>query len=134
FDRLLLPVWFPGTLQGGGTGAWRCDLVVRNENAHTVAIRTRATAPPALQLTPQATAINPALALGDARYGAMLYVAPGDASLLHFSLHLHPPGGAGIVIPVIPARAASSAAMQFLDVPMDDDSRATLRVYDLTGE
>jgi len=134
FDRLLLPVWFPGTLQGGGTGLWRCDLVVRNDGAREVAIRTRPGVEPALRLAPRSTLVNPALPLGFAQHGAMLYVARGDGELLHFNVHLHPPDRAGIIVPVVPESATSSSAIEFIDVPMDDDSRATLRVYDLTGK
>jgi hypothetical protein len=134
FDRVLLPVWFPGTAQGGGTGVWQCDLVVRNDSAREVAIRTRPDADAVVRVAPYATLTNPPLALGYAKNGAMLYVPRDDAGALHFNLHLHPPDAAGIVIPVLPARMASSSALHFLDVPMDDDSRATVRVYDLSGE
>lgn len=131
-ERVLLPLWFEGTMIGGDR--WACELTVRNENDHPITLWDSAWFDAAMiaEIPARAVTVNPPLGVA-ARHGAILFVDRAEAGKVRFSLKVHSSSGLFLEVPVPRERDFRTAPIHFPELALDG-RRVTLRVYDLTGE
>lgn len=148
YERVLLPIYFEGTIPGAFGAQWKTDLWIHNGGQNTVLIGDVACPPPlacppviplTLSLPPGQSLHNPRQFFQPARNNPslMLYVSDQGAKDVSYGLRVADTSrsavNAGTDVPVIREDDLLTRTSQLHNVPLDDRNfRLLLRVYDVT--
>lgn len=148
YEPILLPIYFPGTIEGMHGSRWQADLWIRN-NGNEAALL----APwpcPADQPCPATFPLTHALESGkhlrglppffqvDSNPGQLLWVSRNAADDVSFSLRFADTArgalNGGTDMPVVRESDLSLKPLHLLNVPMTHDYRVLLRLYETAYE
>jgi hypothetical protein len=144
YEQVLLPVYLDGIVPGANGTQWRTDLWIRNNSSKNVALAPWTcpegeACPPVFPLTytllPGLSIHNiPADPTPNGNPGRLLYVSrelPSDVSFgLRFADISRASVNGGTDMPVIRESEFLTQRSQLFNVPLDDDFRVLLRLYD----
>ena len=150
YERVLLPIYFPGVVPGAYGAQWKTDLWVHNSGPGPIAIANRVCpmdtpCPPVIPLTayidPFTSWHNPTDFFEPARGNPslVLYVSDFGTKYIGFGLRVMDTSrsavNGGTDLPVIREGDFLTSTSQLLNVPLDNASyRALLRVYEVNAD
>lgn len=150
YERVLLPIYFPGVVPGAYGAQWQTDLWIHNGNSGPVPIANRVcpqdmACPPVfpftLYLEPWSSLHNPTDFFAPARGNPslILYVADYGAKAMSFGLRVADTSrnalNGGTDLPVIREGEFRTGRTHLLNVPLDNSKfRLLLRIYDVNSD
>lgn len=136
YERVLVPVIIADPLAGAYGSQWITDLVVRNESDEQVTITPIVTngCVASCQLTPAHTLYRPSLVVANPNAGTFLYIGKPGIGKVTLGLRVQDTSRQlstwGTSVPVVREKDIYTGKLQLLNIPVNADFRAALRVYD----
>lgn len=144
FEPILLPIYLDGEVPGANGSRWATQLWLRNNSADSISLAPwPCIAEICLPVFPQTRMLQPGESLKGlvpffrpptSNPSRLLWVTKGNAHQLSANLRLFNAGGeasdAGAEIPVVRDRELQVSTIQLQAVPLSEQHRINLRIYD----